>query len=345
MEQASTNSHPYLMNVLKPDQTRVRVMEQPQAAQLQAQPVLPPTNPASVITATYNPTYNRCLPKILSDLDCEMKIKQVLKCIENILLDGSDMDPQQSYKLPDRSSSPQLAPKKKIKVKEDEEMPTAPTNGTAAGAAKVTTNKSPVRINVKVEPFDSEKAQRGPAGMNTLYPDQGAQHVPSTSPRSLSYDFAGGNRMQQATPNNFPKAQQPPQRAFSFEPYAYSASNPQSNAAQFMQQAFLQQHPQVAQHPSLLVQQQLQAVQQHIAQQQQLLNGVNQAGAMHVLPLLQQNPQLQYHMQQLMNAHNAQAADGTNQPQGPENTFVGQMDEFPFPVFSNTILEGKHTFS
>ncbi|EFA84697.1 hypothetical protein PPL_01689 [Heterostelium album PN500] len=46
-----------------------------------------PTNPSVM---TYNPTYNKCLPKILSDLDCEMRVKQVLKCIEMMLTDGAE---------------------------------------------------------------------------------------------------------------------------------------------------------------------------------------------------------------------------------------------------------------
>jgi hypothetical protein len=103
------------MNNVKPEQ------QIPRREEVLSSP--PPQPNPSVITATYNPTYNRCLPKILSDLDCEMKIKQVLRCIENILLETGDVDlQQQAYKLPDRSLSPQFAKTKKPKFKEDEEM-------------------------------------------------------------------------------------------------------------------------------------------------------------------------------------------------------------------------------
>lgn len=341
MEQSS---NPYVMNVIKADHTRGRVME-PQVPQPQAGNLLPP-NPASVITATYNPTYNRCLPKILSDLDCEMKIKQVLKCIENILLDGSELDPQQSYKLPDRSSSPQLVPKKKIRVKEDEDMPMLSNTANSAKPGA----KSPVRIAVKVEPSsETEKAQRVNA-----YQEQAVHQVPSASPRAQAYDFAA-TRVQQVAPNTgFPKSQTQ-QRPFSFEPYTYSNPNPAS-AAHYMHQSFLQ-HPQVShqQHQSLLLQQQqhMHAVQQHLQAQQQLLSTVNSVGAMH--PLLHSASQQQYTLPQA-NPHipnsqpHPQVHDGhppaSSQPQvqdGSSFTPV-QMDEFPFPVFSSTILEEVNQF-
>ncbi|GAM19440.1 hypothetical protein SAMD00019534_026150 [Acytostelium subglobosum LB1] len=38
---------------------------------------------------TDNPTYNKCLPKILSDQDCEMRVKQVLKCLELMLTEAT----------------------------------------------------------------------------------------------------------------------------------------------------------------------------------------------------------------------------------------------------------------
>jgi len=350
MDTASNPAPSYMMNVIKADQTPRRVMEQSQTPQTQ-----PATNPASVITTTYNPTYNRCLPKILSDLDCEMKIKQVLKCIENILLDGNDLDPQQSYKLPDRSSSPQLVPKKKIKIKEDEDMViVSPTNSANLGVTKTGINKSPVRINVKVEPAETEKAQRGPAGManNMFQSDQGAHQVPSASPRQ-SFEFA--NRIQSPQPalqqpahNNYSKPQQT-QKAFSFEPYAYPGSSVSpNNAAQFIHQSFLQ-HGQVAhqQNPQLLMQQQaqhIQAVQQHLQAQQQLLNGMMQQHPQHAQFTL---PPVVNHHQQPSSQPNPQTHDG--QPVATQSThenppFTQQMDEFPFPVFSSTILEEVNQF-
>jgi hypothetical protein len=123
-----------------------------------------------------------------------------------------------------------------------------------------------------------------------------------------------------------------------------------------MQQQFLQ-HPQAQQHTSLLMQQQqhLQAVQQHIQAQQQLLNNLNSVGAMQVLPQLwqhaAQHPAQNPHTP--ANSHQAappQPHDGqavvTNPPQAQDNQPFApvQMEEFPFPVFSSTILEEVNQF-
>lgn len=217
---------------------------------------------------------------------------------------------------------------------------TAAGANAGAGAPKVpTTNKSPVRINVKVEPFETEKAQRGPATITPIYPDQGTHQVPSTTnPRSQPYDFSAAARAKAPGASSYPKSQQPTQRAFSFEPYAFSPSGPQ-NGTPFMH-PFLQ-HPQVAQHSSLLAQQQhLQAVHQHLQAQQQLLNG------MQGIPLLQ-NAQhnMQFSMpQQVAGTHDPQS--NSSQQAVPENNSFAsvQMDEFPYPVFSSTILEELNQF-
>jgi len=360
------SSSMYLMNMIKPDHGH----HTPQRPTLSPSPLLTnntnmlqqsphqqhPQSPASVITATYNPTYNRCLPKILSDLDCEMKIKQVLKCIENILLDGNELDQQQSYKLPDRSSSPQ-APKKKIKVKEDEEllmMAQAANQNTSANMIlsnsnnKVATgaSKSPVRINLKVEPSETEKAQRGNNLIfQSLQPDQQHQQVPSASPRSQPFDFNMVANRQHPQQNSFPK--QPPQqqqqqqqqqnspRPFSFDPYSY-AGNPA--AQQFIQQAYLQQM-----HPQFFLQQQqhLQAVQQLQAQQQQMMNN-----GVHVQPHMQftLNQAVSAILQQNNGAHNttnnnpnnnanAQPQESNPQQQQPD-TYNVHMEDYHFPVFN-----------
>lgn len=355
MEQpGGANAHPYVMNVIKPDQSRVRVDHQqppPAAANMGAQP-----NP-SVITATYNPTYNRCLPKILSDLDCEMKIKQVLKCIENILLEGNELDQHQSYKLPDRSSSPQL---KRPKVKEDEELLmaqsiNAPSTGAAAPTKGASTNKSPVRINVKVEPSEpTEKAQR--TMLNMYQPDQQSHQVPSASPRNQSYDGSSQatSRMPQSSQQATQFNKQPTARAYSFEQFNY----PGSGQPSFVQQSFMPQQQQQqlqAQHTLLM---QHMANQQHIQQQlqQQLMNS-----GIHVIPHLN-NMALQ-HMQYPSNASSQSSQATSNHQQSPPVAHVPQfheqtqqqppsssqvpdnaypsvhMDEFPLPVFSNTILE------
>eukprot|EP00026_Physarum_polycephalum_P005440 Phypoly_transcript_05474.p1 GENE.Phypoly_transcript_05474~~Phypoly_transcript_05474.p1 ORF type:complete len:568 (+),score=145.51 Phypoly_transcript_05474:99-1802(+) len=178
------NAHPnhiFVMNSVKPEQPiqrREEVISSP-----------PPPNP-SVITATYNPTYNRCLPKILSDLDCEMKIKQVLRCIENILLETGDVDlQQQAYKLPDRSLSPQFAKTKKPKFKEDEEMLQSPninlplaTNSPASLINKAANKSSNnIKINVKVEP---DMEQKAPPGVRPAF------NEPTGSPRGQMFDFS-----------------------------------------------------------------------------------------------------------------------------------------------------------
>jgi len=377
---AVNGNNGYMMNVIKPDQQQQRVRMDPSPLQGSNTNIGVPSspNPASVITATYNPTYNRCLPKILSDLDCEMKIKQVLKCIENILLDGSENDQQQSYKLPDRSSSPQL---KRIKVKEDEEMH---AHSPASGNSAVSKSKSNVRINVKVEPStESEKAMRNMLGMFQGEGQQGQQMSNNGSPRT-TYDPSNRaqtqqqqqqqqQQMQAANPLQKPASSAP--RAFSFEHYSYPGSN---NNTQFAQQVFNQQH----QAQAMLLQQQQQQLatqqQQHLhnvqqLQQQLINNGIT------VLPQLQQHqisnmqhalqyslpphmqmqaqnqphspsmhPQYRDHtpqeqqQQQHHQHHQQQAATHAQVPesQSNSNSFPAlQMDEFPFPAFSNSILE------
>jgi hypothetical protein len=193
-----------------------------------------PANP-SVITATYNPTYNRCLPKILSDLDCEMKIKQVLRCIENILLETGDVDlQQQAYKLPDRSLSPQFAKTKKPKFKEDEEMLQSPglaainlplaTNSPASLINKAA-NKN-IKINVKVEP-DLDKGQ-GARPFN----EQG--QPPTGSPRAQMFDFS--YKQSPGQPQQHPQGPQQsfphspmgqPQRQYSYDNFPNSPHTPQ----------------------------------------------------------------------------------------------------------------------
>lgn len=220
MNPSAQSNHIFVMNNVKPEQPiprREEVISSP-----------PPANP-SVITATYNPTYNRCLPKILSDLDCEMKIKQVLRCIENILLETGDVDlQQQAYKLPDRSLSPQFAKTKKPKMKEDEEMlqspnPNNPINlplatNSPASLINKAANKN-IKINVKVEP-DMEK---GPGGRPPVFNEQA---VPTVSPRAQMFDFSYKHspaQQGQVQPGFSPQSPMgQPQRQFSYEGFPNS---------------------------------------------------------------------------------------------------------------------------
>lgn len=213
MNSNAQSNHIFVMNNVKPEQQiqrREEVISSPQ------QP-----NP-SVITATYNPTYNRCLPKILSDLDCEMKIKQVLRCIENILLENGDVDlQQQAYKLPDRSLSPQFAKTKKPKFKEDEEMLQQSPNPNTMNqlAANKAGNKN-IKINVKVEP-DLDK----PAGVRPQY----HEGQPPQAPRG-PHMFADFSYKHSPQPHHSPgyPAQSPmqPQRQFPYD-YTNSPHTPQ----------------------------------------------------------------------------------------------------------------------
>jgi len=114
-------------------------------------------------------------------------------------------------------------------------------------------------------------------------------------------------------------------------------------------------------------QQHLQAVHQHLQAQQHLLNAVNSVGTMQVHPLLQhQNSQhMQYSIPQAVTAHlqhiqqpsslshtsqshseGQQTAPNQQSQLQQENTSYTpvQMDEFPFPVFSSTILEEVNHF-
>lgn len=213
------NSHMYVMNGVKPEQSPQQQQAQPQPQRREdvlTSPPPPAANP-SVITATYNPTYNRCLPKILSDLDCEMKIKQVLRCIENILLENGDVDlQQQAYKLPDRSSSPQFAKTKKPKFKEDEDMqspsinlPLA-TNSPATLINKGVNNKNPIKIAVKVEPDDKSPGMRAPFINNN-------EQVPTTSPRAQMFDFSYKPQQSPQQAAYSPMVHTPQQRQFGYE--------------------------------------------------------------------------------------------------------------------------------
>eukprot|EP01112_Ceratiomyxa_fruticulosa_P007158 TRINITY_DN1848_c0_g1_i1.p1 TRINITY_DN1848_c0_g1~~TRINITY_DN1848_c0_g1_i1.p1 ORF type:complete len:506 (-),score=129.25 TRINITY_DN1848_c0_g1_i1:203-1720(-) len=138
----------------------------------------PTINPNS-LTATYNPTYNKCLPKILSDMDCENKIKQVLKVIESILLENPlESNLELMYKPEAHSASstnptpthtPTFTPKKKSKHEDEHSIHTNNTNtNTHTNTPPTlhtpvpTINKQPIvpkiiknppiQINVKVEP-------------------------------------------------------------------------------------------------------------------------------------------------------------------------------------------------
>jgi hypothetical protein len=214
------SNHIFVMNNVKPEQPVPRREEVLSS---------PPANP-SVITATYNPTYNRCLPKILSDLDCEMKIKQVLRCIENILLENGDVDlQQQAYKLPDRSSSPQFAKTKKPKFKEDEEMLQSPsinlplrTNSPASLINMGSANKNPIKINVKVEP----DADPNKAGMRPAFNEQA---VPTGSPRAQMFDFSYKPQQQTPPPQTPPAYTQSPMGQVPPRSYSFDGFPPNTN--------------------------------------------------------------------------------------------------------------------
>lgn len=225
-------NHIFVMNNVKPEQQIPRQQRPEEVINSPQPPVAAP----SVITATYNPTYNRCLPKILSDLDCEMKIKQVLRCIETILLENGDVDlQQQAYKLPDRSLSPQFSKPKKLKVKDDEDMMMAspmqqPTinlplaTNSPSMLMNKSTSKNPIRINVKVEPTEMMDKQTTPR-MQAVYNEQA---VPSGSPRGQMFDFSCKPQQQaahvQVQAQQYPRMGQSPahqpspqQRSFSYD--------------------------------------------------------------------------------------------------------------------------------